>query len=223
MPKDDSGEFEASEDQKYFLAIEDLFIRLRGAPLLLSPEDWRLAKRWREEGIPWTLVEQTLEDVFEKRRQRQAEDPVQSLRYVKRAVEGAWKKVRELTAPGETEEAPAFDLPGRLEALAAALPETLEDRDRWARQITDLDGSVEAVEARLAELDRDLLATARETLTEDARQGIETEVEGSLQALAGRLTPEQTERSRRELTRRLERDRLGLPVLSLFASAAAGR
>lgn len=217
-----SGDFAASEDHEYFLAIEDVFIRLRGAPLLLSPEDWRVAKRWREEGIPLTLVERTLEEVFEKRRLRQAEDPVQSLRYVKRAVEGAWKEIRQLTAPGETEEAPVFDLPGRLEALAAALPDALEDRSGWAERITGLEGPVEKVEARLSELDRELLSAARETLSAEDRQAIETEVEGSLAALAGRLTPEQTERSRRELTRRLERDRLGLPWLSLFGPAAAG-
>lgn len=208
--------FEASEDQKYFHAIEDLFIRLRGAPLLLSPEDWQVAKRWREEGIPLTLVEKTLEEVFEKRRERQAKGRVQSLRYVKRPVEDAWEEIQELTAPGATEEAPAFDLQGRLEALAGALPDDLPDRSAWAERITSLEGSVQEVEERLAELDRELLAEARQTLPAPDREDVAAEVEDSLSSLAPRLTPEQTERSRRELTRRLERARLGLPVLTLF-------
>lgn len=213
--------FEASEDQKYFHAIEDLFIRLRGAPLLLSPEDWQVAKRWRQEGIPLTLVEKTLEEVFEKRRERKAKGPVQSLRYVKRPVEDAWEEIRELTAPGATEEAPAFDLPSRLEALAGALPDDLPDRTDWAERIAGLEGPVQEVEERLAALDRELLAEARQTLPAADRDEIAAEVEESLSALAPRLTPEQTERSRRELTRRLERARLGLPILTLFGHGSS--
>lgn len=216
------GPFAKSPDQEYFLAIEDLFIRLRGAPLLLSPTDWQVAKGWREAGIPLTLIERTLDDVFAKRRERGAENPVGSLRYVRRAVEGAWKEIRELTAPGATEAAPAFDLPGRLHALAEALPDELPDRSAWAERITSLDGSLEAVEGELAALDDELLEAARETLSDAEREEIEAEVERSLAALAGRLTPEQAERSRRELGRRMARERLGLPVVSLFGAAAVG-
>lgn len=216
------GPFPTSPDQEYFLAIEDLFIRLRGAPLLLSPTDWQVAKGWREAGIPLTLIERTLDDVFAKRRERGAEDPVGSLRYVRRAVERAWDEIQELTAPGATEEAPAFDLPGRLHALAEALPEELSERSAWADRITSLDGSLEAVEGELAALDEELLAAARETLSDAEREEIEAEVERSLAALAGRLTPEQAERSRRELGRRMARERLGVPVVSLFGAAAAG-
>lgn len=218
-----AGDFETSEVQKYFQAIEDLFIRLRGAPLLLSPEDWRVAKRWREEGIPLGLVERTLEEVFEKRRKRKAKGRIGSLRYVRRVVEDAWEEFQELTAPGRTEEAPAFDLAGRLAALASALPEDLPHRVAWAERITRLEGSIEAVEGRLAVLDQELLTAARARLSAGEREEIGNEVEESLRSLTGRLSPEQLERSRRELTRRLERRRLDLPVLSLFAPAAEGR
>ena len=62
----------SAEDVAYFRAVEDAFVRLRGAPLLLSPEDFQVALRWRREGVPLSLVEATLEEVFAKRRERGA-------------------------------------------------------------------------------------------------------------------------------------------------------
>lgn len=215
---------ESAEDHAYFLALEDLFIRLRGAPLLLSPKDWQTARQWRREGIPLELVRRTLEEVFERRRKRGAKGYISSLRYCARAVEGAWAKIRELTAAGERGEAPAFDLPGRLDALAAALPEDLPDRSAWGRRITALGSEpgddLEAVEEALARLDEELLPAAAARLDEAGEEALEAEVERALAALAGRLSADELERSRRQLSRRLLRRRLGLPVLSLFAPEA---
>ena len=47
---------EAEADQAYFQAIEETFVRLRGAPLLLSPADWQVARRWHRDGVPLPLV-----------------------------------------------------------------------------------------------------------------------------------------------------------------------
>ena len=58
---------------EYFRAIEEAFIRLRGAPLLLSPADWQTAKSWHEERIPLELVGRVMEEVFERLRERDPE------------------------------------------------------------------------------------------------------------------------------------------------------
>jgi hypothetical protein len=228
LPDEGSGEprGESAEDHAYFLALEDLFIRLRGAPLLLSPKDWQTAREWRREGIPLELVRRTLEEVFERRRKRGADRPVSSLRYCARAVKGAWAKVQELTAAGERGEAPAFDLPGRLAALAAALPEDLPDRPAWGGRITalgsEMGDDMERVEEALARLDEELLPAAEGTLDDAGRKALTAEVSHALTALAGRLSKDELERSRGQLRRRLLRRRLRLPVLSLFAPEAEG-
>lgn len=212
-------DFPASDEQAYFSAVEERFIELRGAPLLLSPADWQLARSWHERGIPLPLVERVMEEVFERLRQRGAKPrkrPV-SLRYVARAVEQEWEHLEELAAPGEKGEAPAFDPAARLAALAAALPAGLPDRPTWRERITGLAGGVEEVEAVLGRLDQELLETARQSLSDEQRAEALRQAEATLAGLGGRLSAEQAERSRRELVRRLERRSLGLPVLSLFS------
>lgn len=239
-PSEASGpRSESAADHAYFHELEDLFIGLRGAPLMLSPSDWQVAKEWRRRGIPLELVRRVLREVFDKRRQREADDIV-TLRYFRRAVEGAWNKARELAAGGERAEPEAFDLEGRLGRLAAALPDELPQRERWAKRIRALAASseeakgsgrepepvsspdLETVEETLGRLDDGLLETASGALGEDASEDLRQSVEEALGRLAGRLPPAEVARSREHLHRRLLRERLGLPVLSLFSPAAEG-
>ena len=81
----------AVDDHEFFQAIEACFIRLRGAPLLLSPADWQLAKHWRQRGIPLDLVLETLEEVFAARRARNAKGKVQDFCHLC-SVESCWWK-----------------------------------------------------------------------------------------------------------------------------------
>ncbi|HXO19274.1 MAG TPA: hypothetical protein VOA87_05030, partial [Thermoanaerobaculia bacterium] len=148
------------DDHAYFRAIEEVFVRLRGSPLLLSPADWQVARRWHREGVPLDLVGNALEEVFARRRERGAKGKISSLRYCAPAVEAAWSHLRELTAPGERAEVAALDVPSRLAALAAALPAELPERDELVARLAALAaaaGGTEAVERRLAEIDRELL------------------------------------------------------------------
>ena len=85
-----------NSDQAYFQAVEEIFVELRGAPLLLSPTDWQVARRWHREGVPLALVKRTLEEVFAKRKERGAQGKISSLRYCAPAVEAAWADLREI-------------------------------------------------------------------------------------------------------------------------------
>lgn len=208
------------DDHAYFQAVEEIFVRLRGAPLLLSPADWQVARRWHQEGVPLDLVRRALEEVFEKRKERGTKGKISSLRYCAPAVEAAWADLRELTAPGERAEAPPLDIPARLRNLAAALPAGVPDRDALAARIVALAGDAPSVEAALSVLDRDLLAAVAAGLDGEPRREIEAAVEKTLDALRGRLPAEELERSRERLTHQVLRQRLALPVLSLFSPEA---
>jgi hypothetical protein len=221
---DELADSEAAE-RAYFQAIEKIFVDLRGAPLLVSPADWHVARRWHGEGVPLDLIRSALEEVFAKRKERGAKGRISSLRYCAPAVEAAWDHLRELNAPADRERAPAagLDLPGRLRALAAALPEALPERADWAGRIAALvdRGGSPAVEEGLATLDRELLDAAAARLTGKAGREVEETVARTLAALAGRLPDEELERSRDHLRRQILRKRLDLPVLSLFSPEAA--
>jgi hypothetical protein len=207
-------------DHAYFQAIEEMFVELRGAPLLLSPADWQVARRWHQDGVPLDLVKRTLEEVFAKRKERGAKGKISSLRYCAPAVEASWIDLRELTAPGERAEAPVFEVRPRLVALAAALPVSLPDRESVAHRIANLEGDPQQVEHHLSTLDREMLDAAMDGLDAEARAEIGVAVEKTLATLGGRLPAEEVERSRDRLARQTLRRRLGLPVLSLFSPEA---
>jgi hypothetical protein len=205
-------------DHAYFQAVEEIFVALRGAPLLLSPADWQVARRWHREGVPLDLVRSTLEEVFAKRKERGAKGRISSLRYCAPAVEAAWADLRELTAPARRAEAPAFEVAPRLAALAASLP----DRETLAARITSLSGDPQEVEEHLSILDRQMLDQAWEGLDGEARSAVEAAVEKTLASLAGRLPAGELASSRERLVRQTLRRKLGLPVLSLFSPEAQG-
>lgn len=209
----------------YFRAIETIFIALRGAPLLLAPADYQVAKQWHQEGMPLRLIELKLIEIFERRRKKEGEDgkrQLVSLRYCRRVIERAWRKQQELLAPGQADEPAELDLAARLAHLAAALPEDLAQRERWEGRIRDLAGDAEEIEGALAELDRELLESVGEGLEPARRVEVEERLEASLAPLAGRLPRTERQRAEGYLREQILRRSLKLPVLSLFAPEAEG-
>jgi hypothetical protein len=213
LPSDDS-------DQAYFQAVEEIFVELRGSPLLLSPADWQVARRWHQEGIPLDLVRQTLEEVFARRKERQAKGKISSLRYCVPAVEAAWADLRELTAPAHRVEAPVFEIGPRLAALAGALPAGLPGRESLADRLGACAGEPPEVEAQLSALDREMVDLAWKELDGSLRSEIDAAVEKTLASLGARLPAAELESSRDRLARQTLRRWLGLPVLSLFSPEA---
>ena len=211
-----SGDGESS--QRYFRAIEEAFIRLRGSPLLLSPEDWRQADDWRRRGVPLDLVLATLEQVFARRVERGAAGKIQSLRYCAPAVETAWQEVEAMTVGGRRREAPAVDVGARLAALAASLPPA---ESELADRVRALSGATSDVERALAALDEEMMATALADLGTEERRALERRTAAALEALAGRIQADEAAEARQRLLRQALRRARGLPVLSLFSVEAS--
>ena len=223
-------------DHEYFQRIEEVFIGLRGAPLLLSPKDWQAAREWHRQGIPLDLVTRTLEEIFERRRERGEEDPISSLRYCNRAVQAAWKEQRELVAVAggpSGEDAPpdaeVFDPTARLAALAGALPQDLPDRATLAGRLDALGAAAaeggkaadpRRIEQALAALDREVIDGLIEGLAPARRRELESGAEESVRALADRVPRDQIERARRRVLEQKVRRLHALPTLSLFAPEA---
>jgi len=216
--------FSRSAAHEYFQALETAFIALRGAPLLLAPDDWQVARDWHRQGIPLRLVKQTLAEIFERRRAKDAKDGRRSLvtlRYCRRAVERAWRRRRELLAPASSGGgAPALDLESRLSALAAALPEGLPQRRHRQQEIRNLAGDAEAIEQALEELDAGIVAEALAKLGPELRQELDARLQKAIQPLAPRLPATELERVRGLLREQILRQLMGLPVLSLFSPQA---
>ncbi|HEV7671538.1 MAG TPA: hypothetical protein VGS22_23715 [Thermoanaerobaculia bacterium] len=222
--------FPESPDQAYFRAIEEIFARHRGVPLLLSPADWKVAQGWFEAEVPFDLIDRVFAEVLGRRQERGAKGRVSSLRYFAPAVEAAWQEIRDLTAIGETLPAPALDVPARLAALGAALgrvgsetagaPEEIAAR---VRALSSPGAYAETVERQLAALDAEMLERTDRAFGSGDQAAVEAEVEKSLKKLAGRLPAAEIENARDRLRRQAVRRRAGLPLLSLFSPDAEPR
>jgi len=213
--------FKASAGHDYFLAIEKIFIELRGSRLTLVPDDWHLTQRWHEMGMPLEWLERTLEEIFERRRAKGTAHKIVGLRSIRRSIEAAWQRQQQLTAPARSGDVPAIDVKARLAALAEALPQEFVGGDALRRQILELDGDAETIEEQLAALDRELLEAAYQDLDAAGRERLERELVTAVTTLARRLPAAEIEEAKAQLRERLLRELLHLPVLSLFAPEAA--
>jgi uncharacterized membrane protein YccC len=201
--------------------LEELFINLRGAPLLLSPADWETARDWRRRGIPLDLVAAVLREAFEKNPEKKGRSGIRSLKYFDAAVERAWRQVRALGATEPDSEPEPLDLGIRLAALARSIPSRLSGSDGIRRRLLDLEGDAEDVEKALSRLDRELIALAEAALEDRVGQEIRDEVEAAVKRVSSRVAADEEDELRRRLLGTALRRRLGLPVLSLFSPEAA--
>lgn len=206
----------SADDLAYFQDIEKRFIALRGAPLLLSPADFAVAKAWRAMGIPLQVVLGAIEDLFAQRRERGKTSRVRGgLAYCRPAVENAWRALHASEVPVAT---PEIDVAARLHKLAGSLPTDLFERDAWVAEIRALRGDPERVEARLLKLDQRMLGEAERRLGDDPT--LEAHLTAMRARLASRLGEAELEAAADRLRAQWVRERLGLPVLSLFALEA---
>lgn len=209
----------SADDHAYFQAIEESFIRLRGAPLLLSPSDWQLAKQWHRQGIPVQVVLETLEQIFAARQARGTKGRVQGLRYCAAAIEKAWEERRELLATGQRQEAAPIDVAARVHHLSGLLTTSQGVPGDLAARVAALSGTPETVESALLGLDREMIDRAAENLDATSLEEIRDSIAQSLTKLQSRLDVTETSRVSERLWREGIRRRLRLPVLSLFAAS----
>lgn len=78
--------------------VSSCFLKLRGAPFLLSPADFLILDAWCRQGVPASLAIGALEKVFRARAERGERGSV-PLAYCRPAVEDAWEELREMIAP----------------------------------------------------------------------------------------------------------------------------
>ena len=218
---------ETGEGREYFAAAEAAFVRRRGTPFLLSPKDFALLREWRALGVPLEAVESGIEEAFARREERGAVGRVNSLSYCRDAVLEAWERRAETArGKGSASAADAVDTGGALKRLtsdlasvAAARPDLAAELESAARSLSRLDGSgksPEEIESSLAGLDRRLAKALAEALPEKERVELDAEAEKMLAGAGARMDAVTLDKTSRALKRRLLREKLALPRLSLL-------
>jgi hypothetical protein len=220
---------ETEEDRAYYAAVEAAFIRRRGTPFLLSPRDFSLLKEWRALGVPLEAIEAGIDEAFSRREERSAVGRVNSLSYCRDAVLEAWERRME-TARGRGAAAAPDDpdarrilveLARRLAEAGARRPDLGDPLEGAVRAIARMGASEKTgaeIEASLARLDKRLAKELAEALSAPERESLDAEVARLLEAAGagGRMDEAALEKTRRALTRRIVRERLALPRLSLL-------
>jgi len=165
MPKDDG----------YFSSIEEHFIRLRESPLLLSPKDWWLIHKWKEQGIPLSVVLQGLDRSFERfKKGAQKRRKINSIAYCAQEVLSAWEEYKE-SSIGKKKggEPPPLFTP---EEIASFLQRLQQELERSAK-IAAKRGKGE-LEERLREVSQAVGQLRAETDKETDLEKIEQKLEG---------------------------------------------
>ncbi|MFQ5669863.1 MAG: hypothetical protein ACE5HD_05000 [Acidobacteriota bacterium] len=191
----------------YFQAIEDHFIRLRGAPLILSPQDWHLAASWKERGIPLRVVLRAITAVFSRGPSKRASGNIHSLAYCRRLVEAEfsrWAQSGVGVAPALTKEeagtgaaeqiaATAKELQERLarhsDACRRAARRTAAEMGRIAEDTRSGARSLSAAEDALLALEHTLLEKLEKALAPAERLAIRQACENDLLRYRDRMTP----------------------------------
>lgn len=218
---------ETEADRQYYAAAEAAFIRRRGTPFLLSPKDFALLKEWRALGVPVEAVEQGIDDAFGRREERQATGRVNSLSYCRDAVLSAWeRRAQAAVGRGGGRESTPIDARRALEELTTMLEDVSRSRPDLAGPLESARHSLarlgqarrgaEEIESSLARLDKRLAGVLLDALAPAERQELDAEVQRLLARAKVRMDEPTTEKTARALARRLLREKLGLPRLTLL-------
>lgn len=215
------------DELAYYRAVEDHFAALRGTQFLFSPKDFALLRTWWKEGVPLAGVLAGIGEIWERRRERDA-DPVSSLSYCRHAVA---RQARRLASArvGAASGAKTLDVAEAIRALARSVAGTGEawrGEPRVAAVLRDLeravstlpeDGQPAALDETLADLEFTSLDALLGALPPDRRDALASEVDREMAGL--KLADVVRNRTRHALLVKALRRLIGLPRLELSVSA----
>jgi len=226
----------------YYRAVEEEFVRRRGAAMLLSPRDWSLIGEWKEADVPLRVVLQAINNIFDAfERRAPAGRRINSLSYCKQevlALHDLYRTLRAVEAgrPQGPDEAAGraaavrhlgrlarqirVSMTGASEArrdrLVASLARVGAELKHVRKEIRDGVLEPRALEDRLRGLDEELIQAVRASLPAEEVASLEERAARTLGSSGGRMSAEARERTRLAHEARLLREAAGLPRLTLF-------
>lgn len=228
---------DAADEASYYARVESYFVERRGSPLFISPAEWDLVCRWERQGIPFDVVREGIDRVFERPKARARP---RKLGYCRQTVEAAFRRFREAgigaarATKGEGRESEADvvrahlkSLAERLRSRAAAalgsaeggtLARRLEEAASAVEAFADAEpiGSPMAIEKELEALDQRLLSDSEKDVGGDRRTELVREAEISLASYRGRMPDKVYQAALESAYRRRLRKTMDLPTLSLY-------
>jgi hypothetical protein len=194
----------------YFNEIEGHFAARRGTPFIVSAKDWALMQKWHDDGVPLPVVLEAIDNVFERNETSGRRKAINGLSFCRHEVKELWADRKNLYVGAGTT-TPEAAIAETLNALATQL-EASELAAPFAPRVRALTGSVPKIEEQLLELERELLDAAMAAADVTA---LRQEIVASL-GDTSRIDEKTVARTVEANLRRMVRERVGLPRLSLF-------
>ncbi|HET7294174.1 MAG TPA: hypothetical protein VFM88_17235 [Vicinamibacteria bacterium] len=205
-------------------AIEAHLGARRGAPFVLSPRDFGLARGWHAAGLPLATVLVGIDRALDDAGERAA-----SLGFCRRRVEELQASgLRPAARPAPPAEAlPLADLREllgalfeRLQALRPGPLACFEPPLRKIQEVRDLLAVAarpnwDYLRGKLREIDDDVAAASFEATSPEEREGIRVEARRAVERHRGRLDDDALEDAMLRFVVQRARERLGLPRVSL--------
>jgi len=187
----------------YFSSIEEHFVRLRVSPLLLSPKDWWLIQKWKEEGIPLSVVLQGLNRTFEKfKKGAQKRRKINSIAYCAQEVLSAWEEHKEsLIGKRKGEEQPPLFAPKEIASFLGELQQGLERAAKIAAR-----RGKEGLEGKLRDISQDVGQLRTETDEEVDLEKVEERLERLEKMVKEAVRKAEDEKVVKEIKRQAEKE-----------------
>lgn len=214
LTAEDAADGAPDHEPDFCVEVSGRFISLRGAPLMISPQDHSILRELEDARVPIDLAIETLEEVFARFRSKNKAAP-RNLSYYRAAILSAWQNRQALLAPSVAPAPLSIDIPGMLTALAEQISDDFAPVRSALLNLSSLTDAC-AVEDELASLEVQLhqLATAR--LTDRGRDEIRQRLADNSRYL-GHLDAAERQRILAGMHRQIIFEMLGLPRLSILA------
>lgn len=212
-------------EAEYLERVEERFRVLRGAPLLISPDDVQRVLTWFREGVPLFLVLDTLDELFRRAAAAKRRSGPRTLGYCELAVREAFDDWRDRQAGRRREGAALPSFASELFERAAAAVE-------GSHAPAEVKSDVAAAVRRLGEgaaarpgadhataLDHRLRDACVASLDAAARQALDEEARAELAPFAASMSAEVFARALDAAVARRVRARFALPDLTLLPLA----
>lgn len=209
----------------YFKEIEAQFAFRRGTAFVFSGKDWALMKSWHESGIPLAIVLEAIDTAFDSRERTGRKGVISSLSYCRHAVTELWEERRQQLVGSEggvpelSPVARVAELAGTLRELAgeheAAVSSVIEDAVVRLDELASKERSAPSTEDGLIAIETALVDGLLDAIPAGERDEMIESIEQELSRYA--IANEETrEKTRDANLRRLIRQKLRIPRLSLF-------
>lgn len=185
--------------KKYLNKVENFFIEKRGTPFILSSEDVQLILYWFKKGVPEKIIENGIEIIFERLKEKGDEKKINSIKYCAQKIEELFKEEEKRASRSWHTKGEEIDIVFSLNKVKEAISSFFENKTEYKKQKENFLKKIEKLK-NLENLDE----------IEDNLKKIEEKI---IELYYKKIIQEEKEKQKKEIEKNLPEEVRNLPVL----------